>query len=361
VAWKLSRHRAGEFVEVRSKDEILATLDANGCVDGMPFMPEMLQYCGRQLPVAAVAHKTCEVAHQTLKARRLDTSVHLAGARCDGSAHGGCQAECNLFWKDAWLKPATERKARSWMGGIRRAAPTGKGITEDRLRASTCDIRDDGALVYSCQATRVFKATRPLAWWNPVQYVRDVITGNHSLGHVLSVLLVSFLKQANRRLPRGYRITKALYVSAHRRLLGRELPNFQGRIPTSAATPTARIDLAAGELVRIKSKVDIEATLDVRGHNRGMSYGEEQSPYCGSVRKVKRSVTQFIDEATGVMRTVKNPCIMLEGVTCKAEYSDCRLLCPREIYSWWREAWLDRVDASPTIPATPISRARELV
>src|SRR4051794_17968284 len=24
--------------------------------------------------------------------------------RCDGSAHGGCQAGCRLYWKEAWLR-----------------------------------------------------------------------------------------------------------------------------------------------------------------------------------------------------------------------------------------------------------------
>ena len=34
------------------------------------------------------------------------SAVHLE-TRCDGSAHGGCQASCLLFWKDAWLKPVS--------------------------------------------------------------------------------------------------------------------------------------------------------------------------------------------------------------------------------------------------------------
>src|SRR5262245_6139967 len=103
MTWKLSRFRAGDLVEVRSKEEILATLDEHGCVDNMPFMPEMLQHCGQRFHVGAVAHKTCDTARQTYKGRRLAETVHLAGLRCDGSAHGGCQAECSLFWKDIWL------------------------------------------------------------------------------------------------------------------------------------------------------------------------------------------------------------------------------------------------------------------
>jgi len=37
------RLTVGELVEVRSKDEILATLDERGRFDGMLFVPEMLQ------------------------------------------------------------------------------------------------------------------------------------------------------------------------------------------------------------------------------------------------------------------------------------------------------------------------------
>src|SRR5262245_36891079 len=106
MSWTLSRFRAGHLVEVRSKEEILATLDEDGCVDGMPFMPEMLQYCGLQFRVGAVAHKTCEPSLKSNPGRRLQATVHLEGLRCDGSAHAGCEADCNLFWKDVWLKSA---------------------------------------------------------------------------------------------------------------------------------------------------------------------------------------------------------------------------------------------------------------
>ena len=37
--------RVGERVEVRSAEEIFATLDKSGCLNSLPFMPEMLQFC----------------------------------------------------------------------------------------------------------------------------------------------------------------------------------------------------------------------------------------------------------------------------------------------------------------------------
>ena len=52
--------RVGDVVEVRSAAEILATLDERGELDGLPFMPEMLRFCGRRLTVHKVAHKLCD-------------------------------------------------------------------------------------------------------------------------------------------------------------------------------------------------------------------------------------------------------------------------------------------------------------
>jgi hypothetical protein len=60
-------------------------------------------------------------------------------------------------------------------------------------------------------------------------------------------------------------------------------------------------------------------------------------------------VTKIIDEPTGKMLHMKQPCIMLEGVVCNAEYASCRLNCPRAIPSYWREIWLDRVESPKSI------------
>jgi hypothetical protein len=69
----------------------------------MPFMPEMFAFCGQKFQVFKRAHKTCDTVFPT-RSRRVDRSVHLA-TRCDGQAHGGCQAaDCLIFWKEAWLK-----------------------------------------------------------------------------------------------------------------------------------------------------------------------------------------------------------------------------------------------------------------
>jgi hypothetical protein len=347
MTWTLSRFRTGDLVEVRSKEEILATLDQHGCVDGMPFMPEMIQFCGQPFRVSAVAHKTCDTARQTWKGRRLQTTVHLAGLRCNGSAHGGCQAECSFFWKDMWLKPVGDNGS----GSARPAAdapkaPLSGGCTETQILANTYlpSSAEGEEPRYACQATQLYEATEPLASWDVRQYMFDVMTGNHSVGRVLRVVWLASLRWWLPRVTFGYRLFKSFHDWMHQSLTGRASPSLHGKIERGTPTPTGRLYLKPGEYVRIKSQEEIEQTLDRTGKNRGLSFDpEEMAPYCGRVFKVRSSVTMIIDEPTGKMLHMKQPCIMLEGVVCNAEYASCRINCPRAIPSYWREIWLERV------------------
>ena len=86
---------ANEWVQVRSKAEILATLDQHGRLDEMPFMPEMLKFCGLRFQVGKRAHKTCDPVNG-LESRRMNDAVHLRifAATAD---HAGCQAAVCLL------------------------------------------------------------------------------------------------------------------------------------------------------------------------------------------------------------------------------------------------------------------------
>jgi len=77
--------------------------------------------------------------------------------------------------------------------------------------------------------------------------------------------------------------------------------------------------------------------------NRGMIWDAELVPYCGGTYRVLRRVDKILDEKTGKMTVMKTPCIILDTVTCEARYSACRMFCPRSIYPYWREIWLERV------------------
>jgi hypothetical protein len=328
--------RARDFVVVRSKQEILATLDQRGLFENLPFMPEMLRYCGRRFRVRAVAHKTCDPAHKT-GGRRLENVVHLEELRCDGSAHGGCQAACLLFWKTAWLRLADVAEDRSL-----EAEPI--GIELDAT--TTVNDAAGNKIIFSCQATRLFDASKPLPWWQPLQYVRDVAYGNVRLGYAIKVLVLSWLR-ALRRTGIGYRAVTAVYRYAHRKLFGRLAPIDQGVIPLGQPTPCKQLGLQPGELVRVKSHNAICQTLNVRNKNRGMWYDEEMSQFCDGTYRVAARIERIINEVTGEMMTMKSPCITLEGVNCRSIYSRGRLFCPRAITPYWREDWLERAETRP--------------
>lgn len=340
--WTLPTLRAGQLVEVRTKEEILATLDADGTLAGMPFMPEMLQHCGRQFAVAAVAHKTCDTAYRT-QGRQLDRMVHLEGTRCDGSAHGGCEADCNLFWREEWVRPVSSARRNAPKGS---AATSAKGCTERRLHeVSFAANASADSPAYSCQATQLFAASRPLAWWDVRQYVRDVRTGNHGLLLVIRVLCLAATYQLM-KLPFGYRVFRALYGWTHRLLTSRPPPHVSGTVPEGVATPLEPLNLKLGELVRVKQASQIATTLNAQNKNRGMSFDPEEVPYCGSTFRVRRRVTRILDEKSGQMRAMRSPCITLESVVCRGHDSQGRLLCPRAITPYWRENWLERTDSN---------------
>jgi hypothetical protein len=162
--------RVGDWVEIRPLAEIMATLDENGALEATPFMPEMAQYAGRRFQIVKSAHKTCDPTGSS-ELRRMADAVHLA-TRCDGAAHGGCEARCLLFWKRAWLKPADRPGAREAS-----PAPTDE-VDLGRLHAATRRTTESGELRYRCQVTEIVAATTPLPTANLRQYVEDVASRN---------------------------------------------------------------------------------------------------------------------------------------------------------------------------------------
>ena len=51
--------RQGDLVQIRPFGEIAQTLDENGQLDHLPFMPEMIKYCGQQFRVSRRANSVC--------------------------------------------------------------------------------------------------------------------------------------------------------------------------------------------------------------------------------------------------------------------------------------------------------------
>jgi len=346
----------GDWVEVRSKEEILRTLDGNGQLDGMPFMPEMFAFCGKRFQVYKSAHKTCDTVFP-VRGRRVDRAVHL-DTRCDGSAHGGCQAGCMIFWKQAWLKPVRVKLQGHSLVSVAALAANGSapsshsGCTESTVwnRAQIPDPNAESS-TYVCQATRLPYATSNLEWWEPSQYVEDYRRGNVGPWAIIcggTFFLYFWLTRAGLGLGRPMRWFYDHFYFLWR---GAPFPRRSGTIPEGEPTPVKTLNLQPGELVRVKPHREILKTLNTFSRNRGLYFDAEEVPYCGGTYRVLRRVERIVNERTGKMQEMKIPCIVLDSVICRSRYSECRLFCPRSIYAYWREIWLERVEAEACGPA----------
>jgi len=307
--------RVGQVVEVRPPEEILATLDDDAATDALPFMPEMLRFVGRRFTVSAHALKLCDTRSDGTGNRLFHDTVYLDDLRCDGSAHDGCQAGCRLLWRTAWLRPVSDDEPAS----------DGTGAAAELARRAHATTKRDER-TYRCQATELGAASEPFpANDRGRKYLREIRYRNVGVGRFLRVLARAVWRKAARTI--GLHREIALWS--------------QGKPP--ASTP---LQLRPGELVRVKSKREIAETLDENGRNRGLAFDWEMLPHCGRTYRVQDRVRRFIDENTGTMVELKNECLTLEGVVCSGDHSVGRWFCPRAIYPYWREDWLQRANGA---------------
>jgi hypothetical protein len=310
--------RPGDVVEVRSAIEIVATLDNDGSLDGMPFMPEMAAHVGRRYTVSRRVDKICNTVDATGSRRMYDT-VYLEDLRCDGSGHGGCQAGCRIYWKEAWLRRVDGQSGT--------ADPSDNGIAElGRLAGASTrtarELKGERVEAWRCQATDALKFSERLKTSNLAQYWREFRSGNFTPFRFIRLLVRGFVMEVARRTG----LLKALPL--------------HGR----GAAPPSELGLRPGDLVQVRPPDEIESTLDEKGFNRGLSFDREMLPYCGRTVRVKDTVDRIIDEKTGRMLKIPKDSLILEGAVCSGERTPGCWFCPREIHSFWRESWVRPVE-----------------
>jgi hypothetical protein len=93
----------GDWVRVRSREEILSTLDEKKRFQGCLFMDNMWQYCGGEYRVLKrVNHMLDE---REIKMKKSKDIVISDGLICHGCwPYNECDRSCYLLWKGAWLE-----------------------------------------------------------------------------------------------------------------------------------------------------------------------------------------------------------------------------------------------------------------
>ncbi len=329
-----SRHRlrAGGTIRVRSEADILATLDEHGRIDGQPFQPEMLRFVGQEMTIYKSAHKTCDTVAKTGNTLKMDHAWHLEGARCDGSAHGGCQQRCMHFWKEEWLEYADGTPVKAPETRRPSAVVVDRSTLDDDTQQASSTPDEP---VYRCAATELLNSTTLVSPLSPTLYLADIRTGNASVrkvSFVVGMTLFNKYQSLSKRLPKFLRVKD-----------GEPYPFAEGTNVGKSVGP-ANTGLQIGERVRVRPRHEIVPTLNADLKNRGLWFDPEMFGFCDKEGEVLDRVERIIDEGTGKMITLKD-CVIIDGMTCDGWL---HRLCPRSDYNYFRELWLDRVEPAAT-------------
>lgn len=103
IDYRASRLKAGDLVQVRSREEIASTLDAFNELRGCMFMEAMWPYCNTtQRVLKPVERFVDERDYRVKRARGL---ILLEGLICEGTPdYGRCDRACFYFWREEWLE-----------------------------------------------------------------------------------------------------------------------------------------------------------------------------------------------------------------------------------------------------------------
>jgi len=115
--------------------------------------------------------------------------------------------------------------------------------------------------------------------------------------------------------------------------------NKRKPIDNSSFIPSV-LTLKAGDLVRVRSKEEILATLNSEGKLKGCGFMNVMWQYCGTTQKVFKPVTRFVDERNYKIKNARHM-VLLEGVMCTG--TDFYGNCDRSCFYFWREEWLEKL------------------
>jgi hypothetical protein len=109
----------GELVQVKSQQEVLATLDEHGRHRGLLWMPGMARFCGKTYRV----HKRVEtiMLESTGELRKIRHTVLLADVMCENLY--GCDRSCFHYWREGWLRRVPSSVEEGRLGGKGAHAP----------------------------------------------------------------------------------------------------------------------------------------------------------------------------------------------------------------------------------------------
>lgn len=100
------------------------------------------------------------------------------------------------------------------------------------------------------------------------------------------------------------------------------------------------IPFKTGDLVRVRTREEIDSTLDPFKELKGCAFLPEMYQYCGTQQRVLKSMQHFMDERDYKLKKVHGV-ILLENIICNGTpaFGPCDRCC----FLFWRDEWLEKV------------------
>jgi hypothetical protein len=93
----------GDWVRVKTVEEIQSTLDRWQELKGCAFLSNMWQYCGTEQQVLISMERFLD--ERDYKVKKSKGIVLLKDVLCEGTpVFGQCDRRCHLFWREEWLE-----------------------------------------------------------------------------------------------------------------------------------------------------------------------------------------------------------------------------------------------------------------
>jgi len=150
------------------------------------------------------------------------------------------------------------------------------------------------------------------------------------------------VKHLKRRFAKPWNYFIKIWVKRFDRFITKLSSRFtRGDVALQVQTTEKPIHLQAGDWVRVRSRGEIEATLDRWKELKGCAFLEYMWQYCDSTQRVLQPMERFLDERDYKVKKVKG-LVLLEGVICRGTPVFGR--CDRCCHLFWREEWLEKID-----------------
>jgi hypothetical protein len=100
---KQHKFQENQKVKVKTKQDIILTLDEENKLDGLLFMDQMFNYCNQE-------HRICKIVKHIYMKKMIAPTAPLYilhELRCDGTSESfsqRCDRTCNLVWHESWLE-----------------------------------------------------------------------------------------------------------------------------------------------------------------------------------------------------------------------------------------------------------------